>query len=474
MDEVAVGLAHLAEHSAPERRRGGREDVRGGRGVKNPPARREFVVELSGAPSGVADEESKVREAVGGAAAGSAIGCAAVGVGEVGPDARERPAPVDAVDDRFGVGEGVGAAMEYVERIGAHRPAASHRHIDQASAVAADADAGVERIGEDEAEGAVGVVGAQQDDGADEVHVFEDGRRHEEHTGGEVRGAKGVGHRCGRETTAWESGRKRTQRNEHARADSGTPPLPGAIQAKGAPARTHAATLPRPISPPMFVSFEGLDGSGKTTQLDRLEQRLRAHGRAVTRVREPGGTDIGERVRALLLDPDLDIAPRAELLLFAAARAHLCETVVRPALGRGEVVLADRFFDSTTAYQTGGRGVLPPSPPPGPQAPDPQAPGPFMHAEAFHRYVTGDLVPARTFLLRLDPDAALARRAGRGADRMEASSDAFFRRVAAAYDTIAAASPSRIHVLDASQPAGVLASAIWADLAPRLGLSPET
>ena len=218
----------------------------------------------------------------------------------------------------------------------------------------------------------------------------------------------------------------------------------------------------------MFVSFEGLDGSGKTTQIDRLEQRLRARGCAVTRVREPGGTEIGERVRALLLDPDIDIAPRAELLLFAAARAHLCETVVRPALGRGEVVLADRFFDSTTAYQMGGRGVLPPSPPPGPQVP-----GLSVRAEAFHRYVTGDLVPARTFLLRLDPDDALARRAGRGADRMEASSDAFFRRVAAAYDAVASASPARVRVFDAAEPPGALADAIWADLAPRLGLAPE-
>ena len=203
----------------------------------------------------------------------------------------------------------------------------------------------------------------------------------------------------------------------------------------------------------MFVSFEGLDGSGKTTQLDLLDARLRALGRTVTRVREPGGTALGEHVRRLLLDPAMEITPRAELLLFSAARAHLCDTVIRPALDRGDVVLADRFFDSTTAYQGGGRGVADPA----------------WLGDTLHPFVTGALVPRRTFLLRLDPDAALARRAGRATDRMEASGEAFYRRVAAAYDALAAAHPDRVRVLDAAASPDAIHGAIWADLAPLVG-----
>ena len=203
----------------------------------------------------------------------------------------------------------------------------------------------------------------------------------------------------------------------------------------------------------MFVSFEGLDGSGKTTQIDRLDARLRAHGRTVARVREPGGSVLGEAVRAILLDPSMAIVPRAELLLFASARAQLCDTAIAPALARGDIVLADRFFDSTTAYQGGGRGVAD-----------------AAWLDAFHRFATGGLAPARTYLLRLDPDAALARRAGRAEDRMEASGDAFFRRVATAYDALASAHPERIHVLDAARPPDALAADLWADLAPRLAL----
>lgn len=197
----------------------------------------------------------------------------------------------------------------------------------------------------------------------------------------------------------------------------------------------------------MFVSFEGLDGSGKTTQLDLLEQRLRTLGRAVTRVREPGGTALGEAVRGLLLDPAMEITPRAELLLFSAARAQLCEAVIQPALDRGDVVLADRFFDSTTAYQGGGREVAA-----------------MAWLNDFHPVVTGGLAPIRTFLLRLDPDTALARRAHRAADRMEASGEAFYRRVAAAYDALAAAHPGRVRVLDATLPPDTLHAAICADL----------
>ena len=203
----------------------------------------------------------------------------------------------------------------------------------------------------------------------------------------------------------------------------------------------------------MFLSFEGLDGSGKTTQIERLDARLREAGRTVVRVREPGGTAVSERIRALLLDPDAPIVPRAELLLFSAARAQLCEQVVRPALHRGDIVLADRFFDSTTAYQGGGRGLADPA-----------------WLDDFHRFATGGLVPDLTAYLRLDPAAALDRRRARAErdDRMEAAGDAFFARVAEAYDALARVHPDRILVLDATQPADALADTLWADVSARL------
>ena len=201
----------------------------------------------------------------------------------------------------------------------------------------------------------------------------------------------------------------------------------------------------------MFISFEGLDGSGKTTQVERLQARLEALGRTVVRVREPGGTPASEAIRALLLDPALDIDPRAELLLFSAARAQVCEAVIRPALGAGAVVLADRFFDSTTAYQGGGRGLES-----------------VAALERFHRFVTGGLVPDRTYLLRLGAERAAERRGGREDDRMEAAGLAFFQRVAAAYDALARAHPARILSVAADEPEGAVERAIWADLAPRL------
>lgn len=199
----------------------------------------------------------------------------------------------------------------------------------------------------------------------------------------------------------------------------------------------------------MFISFEGLDGSGKTTQIERLHARLEAAGKTVVRVREPGGTAVSERIRSLLLDPDAPIVPRAELLLFSAARAQVCDEIIRPALRSGDVVIADRFFDSTTAYQGGGRGLANPD-----------------WLGDFHRFVTDGLVPDLTVYLRLDPETALARRRARSAtdDRMEASGQTFFDRVAKAYDTLAASEPERFVVLDAALPVEVLAEAIWRDV----------
>lgn len=205
----------------------------------------------------------------------------------------------------------------------------------------------------------------------------------------------------------------------------------------------------------MLISFEGLDGSGKTTQARLLETRLRQHGYRTLLVREPGGTPLGEGVRGLLLDPALHVAPLAELMLFSAARAQLVAEVVRPALENGTVVLCDRFFDSTLAYQGGGRGVAP-----------------LDWLRDFCHTVTGGLVPQRTYLVRVSPETAAARRSNRAADRMEAGDAAFHGRIAAAYDALAEAEPARFLVLDGARSPEALHADIWADVAPRLAGNP--
>ena len=150
----------------------------------------------------------------------------------------------------------------------------------------------------------------------------------------------------------------------------------------------------------MLLSFEGLDGSGKTTQARLLEARLREEGYQTLLVREPGGTALGEQVRGLLLDPSLHIAPMAELMLFSSARAQLVAEKVRPALEAGTVVLCDRFFDSTLAYQGGGRGVAP-----------------LAWLRDFCLHVTAGLLPSRTYLVRVTPETAFQRRRPHGGRR---------------------------------------------------------
>src|SRR4029450_12538874 len=161
--------------------------------------------------------------------------------------------------------------------------------------------------------------------------------------------------------------------------------------------------------PGRLIAFEGVEGAGKSTQLELLRAALENRSREVVVTREPGGTPAGERVRALLLDPEVELHPRAEALLFAAARAELIEAVIRPALERGAVGLWDRYLDSSLGYQGGGRGL---------------GRGPV---EAVNRFATSGLLPDLVVLLDLDPAEGLGRR-GRDRDRIEAQDLGFHRR----------------------------------------------
>jgi dTMP kinase len=183
----------------------------------------------------------------------------------------------------------------------------------------------------------------------------------------------------------------------------------------------------------MFISFEGLDGSGKTTQATMLADALELEGREVVRVREPGGTPTGERIRELLLDPSATIAAPAEALLYAAARAQLVAEVIAPALARGSVVIADRFIDSSLAYQGTARGLG------------------VDRILAVNQLATGGLMPDRTLLLQL-PVALASERRGRAPDRIEAESAGFHRAVADGFAAAAARFPERIRVVDGSGP----------------------
>jgi dTMP kinase len=181
----------------------------------------------------------------------------------------------------------------------------------------------------------------------------------------------------------------------------------------------------------MFISFEGLDGCGKTTQAAMLADALEAEGRRIVRVREPGGTPAGERIRSLLLDPGETIAPVAEALLYAAARAQLVDDVIRPALRDGAHVVADRFVDSSLAYQGVARGLG------------------IERVLEVNRFATGDLFPDRTVLLRLAGDEA-SRRRDAEPDRIEAEGDGFQADVARGFEELAARFPERIVEVDAA------------------------
>jgi dTMP kinase len=194
-----------------------------------------------------------------------------------------------------------------------------------------------------------------------------------------------------------------------------------------------------------FITLEGGEGAGKSTLLAGLRQHLLGQGVDLVLTREPGGTPLGEAVRAIVLDPaQRGMCAESELLLMFASRAQLVRECIAPALAAGQWVLCDRFTDASYAYQGGGRGV------------------PEARIATLEQWAVGELRPDLTLLLDLPVATGRARAAGRGeADRIEVEADAFFERVRAAYRARAAAEPSRFRVIDASlTPAGVLAAAI--------------
>ena len=206
------------------------------------------------------------------------------------------------------------------------------------------------------------------------------------------------------------------------------------------------------MSQGLFITLEGPEGAGKTTQLARLEARLRAAGQAVTVTREPGGTPLGTRVREVVLDPAVEIEPLGEFLLYSASRAQLVRDVLRPALERGETVLCDRYADSSLAYQGAGRGLSLPL------------------LRQITAEVTGGLTPGLTVLLDLDPALGLQRAARRGQpDRLEQADLTFHRRVRQGFLDLAHAEPHRFLVLDATRPEDELEAEIWAAVSKKLG-----
>jgi dTMP kinase len=205
-----------------------------------------------------------------------------------------------------------------------------------------------------------------------------------------------------------------------------------------------------------FVSFEGSEGSGKSTQIDRLAARLEQEGRDVVVTREPGGTELGEEIRHLLKHAPSGrvMFPETELLLFAASRAQLVREVIVPALRAGKIILCDRYLDSTTVYQGVARKL----------SQDPVA--------AINRFAAGEILPALTIVLDVPAEIGFARIRRRPTgltDRMEQENIDFYRRVREGYLILARSLPERFLVVDGTQPAEQVAEQIWHEFKRRHG-----
>jgi dTMP kinase len=198
----------------------------------------------------------------------------------------------------------------------------------------------------------------------------------------------------------------------------------------------------------VFVTFEGIDWSGKSTQAKLLTAWLVDQGRTVLTTREPGGTPVAEAVRELVLHRD-EMSPWAEAALYAAARAENVDAVIRPALGRGEDVVCDRYLDSSVAYQGVGRGLG------------------AERVRDLSLLVTGGLLPDRTILVAVDPKVARAR-AGKQHDRIERAGSDFMRVVDEAYRSLAVAEPGRIVVVDGARPPREIAEEVREHIRPLL------
>ena len=208
----------------------------------------------------------------------------------------------------------------------------------------------------------------------------------------------------------------------------------------------------------LFITLEGTEGSGKSTQIALLAERIRQQRRTVRTLREPGGTPVGEEIRHTLKHSAQSQAmtPETELLLMNASRAQLVREIIRPALAADEVVLCDRFYDSTTAYQGYGRGL------------------PLDLVRTMVDFAVGESRPHLTLLLHIPLSVSEARRASRGTgqvtqwDRMEEADRGFFERVEQGYMAIAAAEPKRVRLIEATQDTEQVSAAIWSHVQPLL------
>lgn len=201
----------------------------------------------------------------------------------------------------------------------------------------------------------------------------------------------------------------------------------------------------------LFVTFEGPDGAGKTTQIALLVERLIAEEFEVVSTREPGGTPVGAQLRAMLLDADEPLTAASEAFLMSADRAEHVRRVIRPALEAGKVVVSDRYLDSTLAYQGGGRGL------------------PLDVLQSMQSLATGGLLPDLTFLLDLPVETGLARKLeAHDVNRMDQESVEFHRRVASTFHQLVAADPARWRVVDATQSVQMVHTAIWSHVSAHL------